>query len=253
MKLTRAPQLLFVGLVWLCSLSVTFAQAANSVNQHATVSTAEQKIYAPELQQLALAYAKEFLSQVNTGSRVEYRAAKIDARMAMTRCSLPLRFNGPKSNARAGRKIVKVSCEDKKSWSVFIPLSFTYWQKVVTAKHSISRNTVISADDVVLTEHALVSQVADYHSEIAQIVGQSAKRSIAEGQAIRQQALKPSRWIKRGDQVTIVSTTPNLEIKMAGIAMSDGSQGQQISVRNKSSKRIIKAMVVAPGKVKPLM
>ena len=251
--LARWPQRLAVCLIWGYSFTICFSQASILSQSDVAVKPLPQKIHAQELQQLALAYAKEFLSQSHTGGRIEYRAAKVDARLSMTRCSTPLVFDSPKSNARAGRKIVKVSCQDNKPWSVFIPLTFTYWQQVVTAKRAISRNTVISADDIEITELALRYQAADYRSDIRQVIGQSAKRTIAAGQAISQQTLKPARWIKRGDQVSIISSTPRIEIKMAGMAMADGSQGQQISVRNKSSKRIIKAVVVAPGEVRPVL
>ena len=251
--LARWLQRLAVCLVWTYSFTICFSQASSFSQSDVAVKPLTQKIYAQELQQLALTYAKEFLSQSHAGGRIEYRAAKVDARLSMTRCSTPLVFDSPKSNARAGRKIVKVSCQDHKPWSVFIPLTFTYWQQVVTAKYAISRNTVISADDIEITEQALRYQAADYLSDIRQVIGQSAKRTIVAGQAISQQSLKPARWIKRGDQVSIISSTPRIEIKMAGMAMTDGSQGQQISVRNKSSKRIIKAVVVAPGEVRPVL
>ncbi len=251
--LAHWPQRLAVCLVLACSFTICFTQASSFSQNELAIKPLPEKIHAQELQQLALAYAKEFLSQSHAGGRIEYRAAKVDARLSMSRCSTPLVFDSPKSNARAGRKIVKVSCQDNKPWSVFMPLTFTYWQQVVTAKHAISRNTVISADDIEITEQALRYQAADYRSDIRQVIGQSAKRTIAAGQAISQQTLKPARWIKRGDQVSIISSTPRIEIKMAGMAMTDGSQGQQISVRNKSSKRIIKAVVVAPGEVRPVL
>ncbi len=250
---TRYLQRLAVCLVWACSLTLSFTQASSLSQSDLAIKSHTEKIHAQELQQLALAYAKDFLSQSHAGGRIEYRVAKVDARLSMTRCSTPLVFHSPKSNARAGRKIVKVSCQDQKSWSVFMPLTFTYWQHVVTAKRAISRNTVISADDIEITEQALRYQAADYRTDIRQVIGQSAKRTIAAGQVISQQALKPARWIQRGDQVSIISSTPRIEIKMAGMAMSHGSQGQQISVRNKSSKRIIKAVVVAPGEVRPAL
>lgn len=240
-------------LVLLCSLAIPITQASTSSQKDLKIKSSTPKIYAQELQQRTLAYAKKFLSQTISGGRIEYRAANIDNRLSMPHCLTPLVFDSPKSNARAGRRVIKVSCKDKKNWSVFIPLTFTYWQQVVTAKHLISRNTVISADDIEITEQALIYQASDYRSNMNQVIGQSAKRTIAAGQAISQQTLKPARWIKRGDQVTIIASSPRIEIKMSGMAMNDGSQGQQVSVRNKSSKRIIKAVVVAPGEVRPLL
>jgi len=59
--------------------------------------------------------------------------------------------------------------------------------------------------------------------------------------------------IRRGDQVVIVATTGGISVRMAGTAMADGRRDEQITVKNKSSNRLIKVRVVAPGTVQAVM
>jgi len=42
-------------------------------------------------------------------------------------------------------------------------------------------------------------------------------------------------------------------VRMAGTAMADGRRDEQITVKNKSSNRLIKVRVVAPGTVQAVM
>ena len=93
--LARWLQRLAVCLVWTYNFTICFSQASSFSQSDVAVKPLTQKIYAQELQQLALAYAKEFLSQSHAGGRIEYRAAKVDARLSMTRCSTPLVFDSP--------------------------------------------------------------------------------------------------------------------------------------------------------------
>ncbi|NEP50997.1 MAG: flagellar basal body P-ring formation protein FlgA, partial [Moorea sp. SIO3C2] len=45
--------------------------------------------------------------------------------------------------------------------------------------------------------------------------------------------------IKRGDSVVVTARTGTLTVKMPGTALMDGHRGEQISVRNKQSNRVV--------------
>jgi flagellar basal body P-ring formation protein FlgA len=224
---------------------------ANTLNQPpATLSTT---INATEIQALTLAFVRQQAKLDNPHARIEYSAATVDSRLTLRRCSQDLSFTPQKGNARSGRKLVKVRCDDHKPWSVFIPVKFEHWQSVVTAVRAIQRNEVINAADIVIREQKLQGINSDYLTRINDAIGTLATRPVAAGKPLSNSGLAQPKWIKRGDQVMIIANSHGVSAKMAGTAMGDGSKGQQIKVRNLSSKRIIKAKVIAPGKVQTVM
>jgi len=230
-------------------------------NQQGTTAAALEPSAAPlsttinaaEIQALTLAFVKEQANVENPHARIEYSAASIDARLTLRRCTQELSFTPQKGNARSGRKLIKVRCDDHKPWGVFIPVNFEHWQSVVTAVRAIQRNEVITAADIVIREQKLQGMNSDYLTRINDAIGTLATRPVAAGKPLSNSGLALPKWIKRGDQVMIIANSHGVSAKMAGTAMADGSKGQQIKVRNLSSKRVIKAKVIAPGKVQTVM
>jgi len=55
--------------------------------------------------------------------------------------------------------------------------------------------------------------------------------------------------VRRGDQVVISARSGGINVRMQGEALSGGTLGQQISVRNLTSQRVIRARVAGPGQV----
>lgn len=222
-------------------------------NNQALAAELPVTINATEIQALTLAFVRQQPIIDNPHSRIEYSAAAIDSRLTLRRCSQDLSFSPQKGNARSGRKLIKVRCDDHKPWSVFIPVQFEHWQPVVTAVRPIQRNEVITAADIVIREQQLQGLNSDYLIRINDAIGTRATRPITAGKPLSISGLAQPKWIKRGDNVMIIANSHGVSAKMAGTAMGDGSKGQQIKVRNLSSKRIIKAKVIAPGKVQTVM
>ena len=53
----------------------------------------------------------------------------------------------------------------------------------------------------------------------------------------------------KGDRVLIMVKRGVLKVQMPGIALASGERGKQISVRNRSSNRIVKAVIKEKGLV----
>ena len=59
--------------------------------------------------------------------------------------------------------------------------------------------------------------------------------------------------IKRGESVVMTAKSGALQVRIQATALTDGHAGEQISVRNKQSKRVVEARVIGPGKVSVVM
>ena len=62
-------------------------------------------------------------------------------------------------------------------------------------------------------------------------------------------ALFPPDLVARGDSVAIVFETPGVSLSLRGIANESGRLGASVSVTNAASKKVLQAVVIAPGRV----
>lgn len=240
-------------------LGATFTTTALQAEIKITdTDTKKSKIAVPEMldiktiQTRTLAHMRANATN-SAGTRVEYQAAPMDSRLSMRSCTEALQFEPQTDNARSGRTLVKVRCNDAKPWAMYVPLKVERWQTVVTASKSIQRNAVITQADIALREQKLLGPTTDYAQNSDTVVGLQSRRAIAAGNAINTRQLVQPKLIRRGDDVVIVANSMGVSAKMPGTAMADGRKNQQIQVRNQSSKRMIKARVIAPGTVEVIM
>ena len=86
-----------------------------------------------------------------------------------------------------------------------------------------------------------------YFTSVEPVAGMIAKRNIKAGTPLTPVMLTPPRLIEKGDSVLIQASNDRITVKMPGLAMSNGRQGQQIMVKNVQSNRVVRAKVVAVG------
>ena len=79
------------------------------------------------------------------------------------------------------------------------------------------------------------------------ILGSKARRDIRAGEQI---TVSDFSVIAKGDIVTIVASTNNLEIKTQGQALEEGKVNDLIQVKNVKTKKVIQAVVTGPNTVK---
>ena len=88
-----------------------------------------------------------------------------------------------------------------------------------------------------------------YISDPHQAIGRKLTRSLQADQVLTPAILQLAEIVRRGDQVVITARSGGISVRMQGEALSGGSSGQQISVRNLSSQRVVRARVTGPGQV----
>ncbi len=111
---------------------------------------------------------------------------------------------------------------------------------------SIERGVQITRDDVEEVQESLGPQSLT----CAQVIGQETRRAIREGDEPGAQNLKAPKMVSRGQRLTMIYRQGSLRVTAQGEAVVDGVQGDWIPVKNITSKKTLKAMVVAPGVVR---
>lgn len=183
------------------------------------------------------------------GYRFEYKIGSIDPRLNFGTCEENLNLEYLRPPTQHEQNTVKVECNGQKHWKLYVSVQIEIFGPVVTAKETIVRNQVITSEHLELSETQINRSGQIGYSETQPLIGMVAKRTIRKGNKISaNQVIAPS-LVDRGDQIVIIAKNDMIAIKMNGTALSEGALGEQISVKNNQSKRIIKGTVVDKGRV----
>ena len=220
------------------------------------LQTGSKTVGSTEIRQAAEQFLKlhvetlrdQFNSGDGTALTIRYRVGNLDNRLAMAPCEQALTSN-LKSIKQFGRISIQVRCEGPKHWSLYVPADIDLFRPVVTAVRPIARGQRISSDQLQLREMNISRLSGSYFTRMEDVLGMQAKRTVPADKTLLAEFLGPPLMIKRGETVVVTAQSNGLVVKIPGVALMDGHQGQQISVRNRQSKRIVEAIVSAPGQV----
>jgi len=190
---------------------------------------------------------KDYWQQMPPGGRWQIEFAPLDARLAAKSCEKPL-ITSLEGRAALGRLSVRVRCPEP-AWTLLLPARVSVWQRVLAARHPLKRGHWLSAADVTWTERDIGSLPPGWLTELDAVQGQQLTRSVGAGQLLMHSQLKAAQLIAPGEQVQILSRSGGIFVQMAGEALSGGSLGQQIRVRNLASGRVLRVRVIARGQV----
>jgi flagellar basal body P-ring formation protein FlgA len=81
------------------------------------------------------------------------------------------------------------------------------------------------------------------------VAGLAARHQLRPGQPLHDADLMKPALVQRNDVVTIFYEAPGINLTLRGQAQDAGAFGDTINVMNTQSKRVVQAVVVAPGRV----
>lgn len=134
------------------------------------------------------------------------------------------------------------------------------WQRVVVSQASVRLPVLVSRVAIERNATLEVSQLErkvmplerlrqGFHQDPAEVVGQSARRSLRAGQVIGPASLAPPVLVRRGQRLTVLATAGGLSASVEAEALEDGRLGERIKLRNTSSRKPLEAKVTGPGQV----
>jgi flagella basal body P-ring formation protein FlgA len=144
------------------------------------------------------------------------------------------------------------SLQNKTTKKVTLNLNIKLFIPILLSKHALNANSTIDASDLYFKKTDISRLHTGYFTEISDIVGLDVRRTLPAGKILNPLLVQSPLLIDKGDEVIIWANVPGLTIKMTGIAMTSGRKGKQISVKNKSSGKIIKARVLDSALVEPI-
>ena len=153
-------------------------------------------------------------------------------------------------------KLVKVSCEEKNSWTVFVKtnantlkqkkLKVSNTNEILVLNKSIEKGNYIKKSDLTFIKS---SKKNVFYNSKEELIGRKVKQNLKKGQYIQPRHLFAKYSVNEGDPVVIVSKFKNTEVSTGGIAIKSGNIGDLLEVKNTRSGIIIKGILKKNKKV----
>jgi flagella basal body P-ring formation protein FlgA len=133
---------------------------------------------------------------------------------------------------------------------------FEVWARVrvmapyvgVVATEPIRGGAAISGPHLRLEQGVRAELASDHLTSVEAAAGRVARRLIAAGTAITEAMLEPVRTVARGEALRVDVKSGGALISFAGTAESAGCVGDVVSVRNPSTRRVVRARITGPGR-----
>jgi flagella basal body P-ring formation protein FlgA len=123
------------------------------------------------------------------------------------------------------------------------------WRELPVAARSLPRGTLLEPSDIVMARLNTRNLPRDIADTPSKIIGMATSSGIGNGDAFQRSKLIIPPTIEIGAPVTMIVRSGSLEATASGVALEAGADGDEIKVRNDSSKRIVTGKIIGTGSV----
>ena len=124
------------------------------------------------------------------------------------------------------------------------------YDQVVVAARPIGRQESLSAKDLRLERREITNRTAQIFTRLADVVGKQSTRSIQSDDVITANAIERPTLLKRGSPITLVFDSGSLRVETQGVAEEGGKMGDLIQVKNSTSGKMLRGVVLDERNVK---
>lgn len=202
------------------------------------------------IQQAVNKHLHQQLQQQDPNVKSKITVSKLDARLHLKQCDdHALETYFLEGSNFTGNTTVGVRCASPVSWSLYVPAKVRIFKPVLVTKRPLGRRKTLSKNDIHFIEKDITSLNTGYFIDSANVTGKITKRSLPAGFILTPMTLQAAKLVLRGEDVSIILKSTDFQIRVAGVALMDGSSEQKIRVRNKASKKVLEAIVTGRGVV----
>ena len=177
-------------------------------------------------------------------------ATGLDERLRLRQCELPLEGFSSASAMRGGRVTVGVRCSGTSPWTLYVPVTISADVSVVQLRGPLPRGTILGENNLELVQQSMTTLPQNYLVTMEQAVGRELTRAVRGNAIATLNMLRIRELVSKGQEVVILAKGGKVEVRMAGIALEKGQQGQRINVKNSNSGRTVEAEIVNENTVR---
>ncbi len=177
----------------------------------------------------------------------------LDQRLRLPKCNKTPEGYLPDPNTRYGTTLIGLRCGSNVSWKIVIPVHIRAFANVVMTRQAFAKDTQLHTNDLSLSRQELSAMHAGAFNTMAEIDGMVLRRAVSKDTILTPSMLQPKRLVQRGAAITIEAQYQGVVIRVQGVALMDGHQGQMIRVQNARSGREVHAEVIASATVRVKM
>lgn len=220
--------------IWALMLCLTWTTQANATEQVITQERVEAA-----LRRHALQYGP--WKAENVELRVlPFPALTIAPGLARYQVLQPTKF----SNPGVHNFQLAVEIAGKEAARLWLKAEIRVFEQVVVAAAPLARQEPIGARDLRVERREMAGRGNRPFSRIEDVIGKQPTRAIDANEVLTASAVDRPTLIKRGSAIKLVFETGSLRVETAGVAEEAGKIGELIQVKNASSGKILRGVVL---------
>ncbi|MBB1407370.1 flagellar basal body P-ring formation chaperone FlgA [Pseudoalteromonas nigrifaciens] len=200
----------------------------------------EAKVFSKDiLQQMAITHVAAQINNLDE-SKIQLSALPLDPRTPDRSCESEPELLLPSDPPFNRQVTLQIKCNDTNNWAQYVHVRVTETAPVVVANVNLARGEVITAAHLSIEMRSTHFIRVQYLDNPALLIGSRSKRNIRSGMPL---LLSQICMVCKGDAVNINANIKGLKVKTTGIALEDGSLGEQVKVKNKKTGKVLNARV----------
>lgn len=153
--------------------------------------------------------------------------------------------------------ILVLQCHAKENpWKIYIRTKivseknakFIASEKIVIAKSPIKKGSIIEIEDLEVIDADGKSNFL-FFSQLQDVVGRKAKRTIYRNQKIKPQHVSEIWLIEKDQPVVLQNKIGRINVETDGIALESGQKNDRIKIKNATSGQIVSGIVISKKNV----
>ncbi len=163
--------------------------------------------------------------------RMEVTVGQLDARLRLASCNQVEPYVPPNTRLWGKTRLGLRCLEGASKWNVFLPITVKAFGPAWVIKGTVPQGVTLTPADAMPVEVDWAELNSPIVANQADWIGQTATRTLATGQALRQDMVKAAQVFQAGAQVRVLARGMGFEIATSGQAVSGGVLGQSARVR----------------------
>lgn len=180
--------------------------------------------------------------------RVYVQPAELDPHLHLAHCPTLLVATMVGDGELHPRVTVRVSCPaGSPAWSVYVPVTLESDVPVLVLRRAGARGAHLDAEAVSVETRRVAGLGSDYWCDLEALPHRSLTRAVPAGTVLTAELLQADYLIRQGQTVTLVASSPGIEVRAPARALEDGREGSRVRVQNLESMKTVQGVVDASG------